>query len=373
MMEPPLSSPKLSGASPSQGRMASPVDQRGPMRHLLRRVLSNSSLLNASPGRSWHAVSPSLHSRLVPLRAESFGSATSEVSEEDELVAFSSKRQRVSRVGGLMLSPLARLASTNALPKEDACPPAPTACPGFDAHSTCTAYRPPPIHTMVSLEGSDHEVSVISAVPSVLRIPSFSGERGEEGAPSIPGARCGGLPRNSRLGVPNMSLVAPGLFVGDEVAASSDAMLRREGVTHILNCTAKLRPMLEEGGGSYGYLRLNLMDHASDLPRMKWALRAGVDFIRDAIRTGGRVLVHCHRGISRSATLAMAYLIEEEQRPADSVFDTVKHHRAICDPNFTYWCAMKEWETQVLHPAVLARSRSSLRLSPSPRPLSRAG
>lgn len=345
------------------------------MRHLLRRVLSNSSLLNASPGNSWRAVSPSwglAHSRLVPVRADSFGSIASEASEEDELVALSSKRQRVSR-GGLMLSPLARSASTNAQPKEDAFPSPPMACPGSETRPTCTACRPPPIHTMVSLEGAELDMSAVCAVPSALRIPSISGEGTEEDAPSTLGVRHGGVPCTARLGIPSMSLVAPGLFVGDEVAASSDAMLSREGVTHILNCTAKLNPTLEQGGGSYGYLRLNLMDNASDLPRMKWALRAGVDFIRNAIRAGGRVLVHCHRGISRSATLAMAYLIEEEQRPADSVFDTVKHHRAVCDPNFTYWCAMKEWENQVLRPAVLARSKSGLRLSPSPRPLSRAG
>lgn len=190
-----------------------------------------------------------------------------------------------------------------------------------------------------------------------------------------------------------MSLVAPGLYVGDETAATSEAWLRHHSVTAVLNCTNKPHPSLEAlssgsgtnapAGGSnpIRYLRLNLLDSTSDLPRMQSVLREGVDFIRAALKDGGCVLVHCHRGISRSCTLAMAYLIEEEQRSADIIFESLRSKRRVADPNLGYWCAIQEWEKHVLPPRLVrARSSSSIpRSSPhplataSPRPLSRAG
>ena len=52
-----------------------------------------------------------------------------------------------------------------------------------------------------------------------------------------------------------------------------------------------------------------LFDSTADLPRMPSVLATGVEFIRSSIASGGTVLVHCHRGISRSATLVIAALM----------------------------------------------------------------
>lgn len=107
---------------------------------------------------------------------------------------------------------------------------------------------------------------------------------------------------------------------------------------------------------------------------MKEAMRLGADFIRSAIRGGGAVLVHCHRGISRSPTLALAYLIEEQQRPAEPLFESMRSQRRSIDPNLSYWMMLQEWERLVLPPHVVqSRSSSASRVTPSPRPLSRAG
>ena len=168
---------------------------------------------------------------------------------------------------------------------------------------------------------------------------------------------------------------APNLFVGDESSAQPPARLVEQGVTHVLNCTNKPNAALESPGGGMGaglvYLRLDLLDSTSDLPRMQSVLRQGVDFIRSGLQSGGTVLVHCQRGISRSCTLAMAYLIEAQQQPAEEVFESIRGARRICDPNLSYWCALHEWERAVLH---LKRPRSSSGGTlASPRPLSRAG
>jgi len=230
---------------------------------------------------------------------------------------------------------------------------------------------------MMSLEGPHFE----QLADSALVVPAL-----HEPVPATPSAAVRSHFRSSRLGVPSMSLVAPSLYVGDELAAASETRLRQQGITHVLNCTPKPNSALEsersapaDGEPPIGYLRLNLLDNSSDLPRMQSVMREGVDFIRAAIQAGGRVLVHCHRGISRSCTLAMAYMMEADQRSADHIFEMMRAARRICDPNLAYWCALQEWEKAVVVPKLL-RVRSASRLSPrprlaspSPRPLSRAG
>ena len=162
-----------------------------------------------------------------------------------------------------------------------------------------------------------------------------------------------------------MSQVAPGLYVGDANAASSISRLAHHGITHVLNCTDKPNP-LEGRPGAPCFKSLGLVDNNSDLPEMQVTLRAGVDFIHAALAgaTGNAVLVHCHRGISRSCTLAMAYLIWQEQRPAEDTFEAIRAVRRVCDPNLGYWCAIKEWERSVL-PVHLQRSLRSQSLTPA--------
>lgn len=140
-----------------------------------------------------------------------------------------------------------------------------------------------------------------------------------------------------------MSLVANQLWIGSEVAAASLGNLRNHGITHVVNCTTL--PNTHEGRpGAPSYLKLSLFDSVVDLPRMLGCMTQTADFIRDAHATGGTVLVHCHRGISRSCTMAMAYMMASGRRTAEEVFEVVKRARPVCDPNLGYWVSLKEWE-----------------------------
>jgi protein-tyrosine phosphatase len=55
-----------------------------------------------------------------------------------------------------------------------------------------------------------------------------------------------------------------------------------------------------------------------------------VEFIRDAT---GPVLVHCFAGMSRSASICMAYLILEQKKTFEQAFDVVKSRRPCIYPN----------------------------------------
>jgi protein-tyrosine phosphatase len=43
-------------------------------------------------------------------------------------------------------------------------------------------------------------------------------------------------------------------------------------------------------------------------------------FITTALASGGKVLVHCHAGVSRSASIAIAYIMKTQSLPYDAAF-----------------------------------------------------
>ena len=60
----------------------------------------------------------------------------------------------------------------------------------------------------------------------------------------------------------------------------------------------------------FEYINVNVDDDEStDLKRH---FRRSNEFVRSAIRKGGRVMIHCRAGVSRSVTLCLAYLMQCE-------------------------------------------------------------
>ena len=177
-------------------------------------------------------------------------------------------------------------------------------------------------------------------------MPVVAGHRESSGSAERTDGASPRQARQERRGAAGMSLVAERLFVGSELSARSLPNLRAHGVTHVVNCATL--PNAHEGRpGAPSYLKLDLLDSVIDLPRMPAALAEAAAFIRDAHGAGGTVLVHCHRGISRSCTVAMAYLIAERRCTAEAVFDELRRARPVCDPNLGYWVTLKEWERQL--------------------------
>ena len=81
-------------------------------------------------------------------------------------------------------------------------------------------------------------------------------------------------------------------------------------MTHILNVTEDVSNSFE-GSSHLTYMRCPIKDQPEAATDMAARFDECVDFINSARETNGRVLVHCRAGVSRSATVAVGYLMSQ--------------------------------------------------------------
>ena len=70
-------------------------------------------------------------------------------------------------------------------------------------------------------------------------------------------------------------------------------------------------------------------------------------FIDNAVKEGN-ILVHCGAGISRSSTMAIAWLIKTRKKPFEDMLALVQSKRPICHPNSGFQAQLLKWEKKVL-------------------------
>lgn len=104
-----------------------------------------------------------------------------------------------------------------------------------------------------------------------------------------------------------MHRINENIFLGDVTGASNKFMLKRNGITHILTVAQGIYPKFR---GQFNYKLINILDSPSANLKKFWP--ECISFIKQAIASGGNILVHCFAGVSRSASTVIAYLMQEE-------------------------------------------------------------
>ncbi|KAF7696966.1 dual specificity protein phosphatase 4 [Silurus meridionalis] len=137
--------------------------------------------------------------------------------------------------------------------------------------------------------------------------------------------------------------ILPFLFLGSAFHASKKDMLDGMGISALLNVSSNCPNHFE---GAYQYKCIPVEDnHKEDIS--SWFIEA-IDFIDSVKDSKGRVLVHCQAGISRSATICLAYLMKKKRVCLDEAFEFVKQRRSIISPNFSFMGQLLQFESQVL-------------------------
>lgn len=132
--------------------------------------------------------------------------------------------------------------------------------------------------------------------------------------------------------------VAPNLYIGPFLYAKSRRWLERHSITHIVNATPT-SPFVHPG--SFQYLRVAIEDRAAE--RICEHFETCRAFIKAALTSGGSVLVHCHMGRSRSATLVAAYLIAEHNLSWQDALRDIQRSRPSAAPNVGFLRQLKSY------------------------------
>ncbi|XP_050998836.1 dual specificity protein phosphatase 13 [Acomys russatus] len=129
--------------------------------------------------------------------------------------------------------------------------------------------------------------------------------------------------------------VWPNLFLGDAYAARDKSRLIQLGITHVVNVAAG-KFQVDTGAKFYRGTPLEYYGiEADDNPFFDLSVHflPVARYIKDALNTPrSRVLVHCAMGVSRSATVVLAFLMIFENMTLVDAIQTVQAHRDIC-PN----------------------------------------
>ncbi|XP_062234755.1 uncharacterized protein LOC133931824 [Platichthys flesus] len=125
--------------------------------------------------------------------------------------------------------------------------------------------------------------------------------------------------------------VWPNLFIGDMSVANDRYSLWKLGITHVVNAAhgrMHCQGSHDFYGSSVDYYGVAADDSPSfDLSRY---FSPSADYIQDALNTtGARVFVHCAVGVSRSASLVLAYLMIYHHYTLLEAIHKVKERRWI--------------------------------------------
>lgn len=136
-----------------------------------------------------------------------------------------------------------------------------------------------------------------------------------------------------------LSEILPHLFVGsaDDIAEEN---LKENGIDLVINATTQYEK--PEFLSDENYLNIPVLDTESE--SLINFFDTCFDFIDNARIQNRRVMVHCQAGKSRSATIAIAYIMRHKKLSMDEAHFFVRSKRHQIDPNFAFLGQLLDYE-----------------------------
>ena len=143
----------------------------------------------------------------------------------------------------------------------------------------------------------------------------------------------------------DLSQIRDYLYLGASISAVNLSVLQSQGITRVLN-TAMEIDNFHESTSSIEYLKLELDDEMD--VKISDHFEKCFNFISKVREEEGKkVLVHCQAGISRSATIVIAYLMFHDKISLKDAFFHTKKCRHQIGPNLGFFKELMKFETSL--------------------------
>lgn len=139
----------------------------------------------------------------------------------------------------------------------------------------------------------------------------------------------------------NASKINDNIYISDLPSSCNLEKLKEDGITHILCTVLGMDPIYPD---DFIYKNIHLRD--VEYQDLTMHFDECVQFIDDAIKQDGKVLVHCSYGVSRSASMVIAYFIKKGQMSYEEAYQLVKNKRDIIEPNDGFKKQLKMYQSQ---------------------------
>ncbi|KAJ6232451.1 dual specificity protein phosphatase 19 [Anaeramoeba flamelloides] len=129
-----------------------------------------------------------------------------------------------------------------------------------------------------------------------------------------------------------------GLFLGNAKGSCDKELLKKHNITHIINVCYEPNRFPKD----FVYYQHKLYDSnavfiLSEFPKF-------ISFIGEALKKkGNNVFVHCEKGVSRSATVVLAYIMYKYQINCDQAYQFVQENRPEIQPNKGFIQQLRLW------------------------------
>lgn len=140
----------------------------------------------------------------------------------------------------------------------------------------------------------------------------------------------------------DISQISENLFIGNISTAANRNFLQDKGITHIINILShKFEPFSKD----FEYLFIEAYDTLEcDLT---FSLPITNLFIRNAIKNGEKVFVHCMDGKSRSVSIVLAYMMSLSEDSIDNLLGEIQVVRPIAQPNTSFMSQLVRFRDNV--------------------------
>ncbi|WOO78923.1 Dual specificity protein phosphatase PPS1 [Vanrija pseudolonga] len=161
------------------------------------------------------------------------------------------------------------------------------------------------------------------------------------------------------------SRILPFLYLGNLEHASNAFMLSALGITHVVSVGESLLDVPSEHDPMHGYIGANTLASEARAGRIQVLDLADVrddgndplrpviaracEWMEQARAAGGSVLVHCRVGVSRSASIVMAYLMKYRRMGLMDAYLVTRARRlnVLIQPNLRFFHELFGWEAEL--------------------------